>query len=365
MYKVLISGGGTGGHIFPAIAIAKELERQLPEVKIKFGGAKGKMEMQKVPQAGYEIEGLWISGFRRKRSLTNLLLPFKLIFSVIKSLLIILKFKPDVVIGVGGYASGPLLFVANILGKYTAIQEQNSYPGITNKMLSKSADRIYVAFPRMDRFFPNEKIVRCGNPVRSVFLKPIDQKASRTKFGLDPNKRTVLVFGGSLGARSLNQSMTNASKEIKSQKDVQWIWQIGKGNYDNFINSETANLENVTPLQFITEMEAAYSAANIVVCRAGALTLAELAVVGKAAILVPSPNVSEDHQTKNAMALVEQGAALICPDQRIRDDMFPLAMDLISNKESIADLENSIANFSSPDAARNIVSHILKNGSDE
>lgn len=358
MCKVLISGGGSGGHIFPALAIANEWRAQDPDVKIKFVGAYGKMEMEKIPQAGYEIIGLWISGMHRKSSLKNLLLPFKVIFSLIKSLWILLSFKPNIVVGVGGFASGPLLIVASWLGIPTAIQEQNGFPGITNKILSKRVDRIFTAFPGLERFFPKEKIQLLGNPVRSSIGEKVNLKEAYEHFDLQSNLKTVLVFGGSLGAKSLNEAVGGAFDFIKEREDVQWIWQTGRLYYDQYQFNEVAQLAQVKMLQFIDQMNFAYAVADVIVCRAGALTLAELAIVSKPAILVPSPNVAEDHQTKNAMVLVEKDAALLCADSDLTLGLWQKIDDLLSDASQRDELRNNIGLFSKPRATKDIVEQL-------
>ena len=359
MLKVLISGGGTGGHIFPAIAIAEELRRRIPEVKIKFVGAQGKMEMRKVPEAGFEIEGLWISGFYRKSSLKNLLLPFKMLHSIFRCRSIIRTFKPDVVIGVGGYASGPLLLTAGWMGIPTVIQEQNGFPGKTNLYLSSRARRIFVAFPGMEKYFSKEKLVLAGNPVRQVFLDPLDAEKGRAHFKLASDKQTVLIFGGSLGARTLNQFMRDNHNDIAEMKNVQWIWQIGQYYFEEYSKSDTAKLDNVKAVEFIKDMHAAYSAADLVICRAGALTLAEISVCGKAAILVPSPNVAEDHQTKNAMVLVDRQAALMVSDSEASSKLLEKVSSLLQDKERRHLIEKAVKEMAYRDAAGSIVNELI------
>lgn len=359
MLKVLISGGGTGGHIFPAIAIAEELRKRIPEVKIKFVGAQGKMEMRKVPEAGFEIEGLWISGFYRKSSLKNLLLPFKMLHSIFRCRSIIRSYKPDVVIGVGGYASGPLLLTAGWMGVPTVIQEQNGFPGKTNLYLSNRAKRIFVAFPGMEKYFSKEKLVLAGNPVRQVFLDPLDVEKGRSHFSLSSDKLTVLIFGGSLGARTLNQFMRDQYEAITEMKDVQWIWQIGQYYFEEYSKSETACLDQVKAVEFINDMHAAYSAADVVICRAGALTLAEVAVCGKAAVLVPSPNVAEDHQTKNAMVLVDRKAALMVSDSKAGNELLDEVKLLLRDAELRHQIEKSVKGLAYQDAAGTIVNELI------
>jgi len=351
-HSFLISGGGTGGHIFPAIAIGKELQEKYPDANIHYVGAKDKMEMQKVPEAGFTIDGLWISGIDRKLSTKNLSFPFKLISSLWKSFFIIKKHKPDIAIGVGGFASGPLLFMANLLGKPTLVQEQNSYPGITNKLLSKKADKLCVAFEGMERFFPKNKIVITGNPIRPQLLS-CDATASeaRRHFGLE-DKPTILIIGGSLGARTINQAIEKDLQLLK-EEDIQILWQTGK-SYTN--EPEVFGKRTV----FIKEMDLAYRAADLVISRAGASSLSELSALGKACVLVPSPNVTEDHQTKNAMALVNKNAAVLVKDSEALQDLVPTALDLMAHPEKRDELIKNITPLGLKEATKTIVSEIEK-----
>ncbi len=359
--KVIISGGGSGGHIYPAIAIANELKRQQSTIDILFVGAKGKMEMEKVPKAGYPIEGLWISGFHRKLTLRNLLFPFKLISSLWKARRVLKRFKPDVVIGVGGFASGPTLEMAYRLGIPTLIQEQNSYAGMTNKLLAKKVNRICVAYQKMERFFPKEKIVWTGNPVRSDIMELDHRKAEGVQhFELDPTKETILLFGGSLGAKTLNEAMAANTSQIAKEKDTQFIWQAGKLYIENYKNSETAALPNVQIRAFLDRMDLAYAVADVVICRAGALTISELSMVGKPAILVPSPNVAEDHQTQNAKALVDKDAAILVPDSKATERMIPTAIHIMRNSINKERLGRNILLLAKPNAAKEIVAEVLK-----
>lgn len=348
----IISGGGTGGHIFPAIAIGKALEQKYPDARIEFVGAKDKMEMQKVPEAGFPIHGLWISGIDRKLSLRNFAFPFKLISSIFKSYRIIKKIKPDVVIGVGGFASGPLLYVANALGIPTLVQEQNSYPGITNKLLAKKADKICVAFNDMERFFSKDKIVVTGNPIRQQLLScTLTKQEARAHFGL-ADKPTILIIGGSLGARTINLALEN-NIGLLEEEGVQIFWQTGKSY------SKKLDVDGIqTP--FIKEMDIAYRAADLVISRAGASSLSELSALHKACILVPSPNVTEDHQTKNAMALVKQNAAEIVADKNANKDLIPLAMELLHDEAKLASLSNNIGKLGLPNATDKILEEIIK-----
>lgn len=359
--KILISGGGTGGHIFPAIAIADAIKRQHPEADILFVGAKGKIEMEKVPQAGYPIKGLWISGFHRKLTLRNLMFPVKLLSSMVKAWSIISRFKPDAVVGVGGFASGPILEVATRRGIPALVQEQNSYAGVTNKLLAKNASKICVAYDNMDRYFPKNKIMVTGNPVRAD-LKDI--KASREEaleyFGLDKGKKTLLVFGGSLGARTLNEAMANAAQMLREHNDIQVLWQAGKLYIEEFSKSETAQLPNVQIRPFIDRMDLAYKMADLVACRAGALTISELCVVGKPAILIPFPNAAGDHQTKNAMALVEKGASFMLTDKQAGEKFKALVLNTIEDEGKMSLLAENIKKLGKPDAADTIAGEVLK-----
>lgn len=358
--KVIISGGGTGGHIYPAIAIGHAIKEIEPDAEILFVGAKGKLEMEKVPKAGFPIEGLWISGFHRKLTLRNLLFPIKLIASLNKARSIIKRFKPDVVVGVGGYASGPILQMAASMKIPAVIQEQNSYAGVTNKILAKKVQKICVAYPNMEKYFPKEKLVFTGNPVRKDITDLADRyKEALNLFGLSQDKKTILLFGGSLGARTLNEAMKANTEVIRNNPDVQWIWQMGKIYFDDFSNCETAQLDNVIPLAFLERMELAYAAADAVICRAGALTVSELCIVAKPAILVPSPNVAEDHQTKNAMALVDEEAALLVKDVEAKEKAITTAIDLLKDEAKMKALSTQIAKLKKEQAAIDIANEIL------
>ncbi|MFT6320251.1 MAG: UDP-N-acetylglucosamine--N-acetylmuramyl-(pentapeptide) pyrophosphoryl-undecaprenol N-acetylglucosamine transferase [Granulosicoccus sp.] len=358
--KVIISGGGSGGHVFPAIAIANEFKKQCPDAEILFVGAKGKIEMEKVPKAGFPIKGLWISGFHRKLALRNLMFPFKLVSSLFKAFGIIQSFKPDVVIGVGGYASGPTLQVATMKGIPTLIQEQNSFPGITNRLLAKKVNRICVAYEGMNKFFPEEKIRLTGNPVRQDIVELTDKKEEGLKhFGLVQNKRTILLFGGSLGARTLNDSMAANKDLLEKNQNVQVLWQAGKLYIEEFNQSATAQLDNVKILPFIDRMDLAYAMADVVICRAGALTISELCLVGKPAILIPSPNVAEDHQTMNAKALSTKDAGILVEDKNAKK-MLEQALHILDNEQVMNDLKKNIRKLAKANAATNIVSEILQ-----
>lgn len=361
MARVIISGGGTGGHVFPAIAIADAIRAEVPQADILFVGANGKMEMERVPKAGYRIEGLDISGFQRKLSLKNLAFPFKLAGSMVKATWIVKKFRPEVAVGVGGYASGPVLRIAGWLGIPTVLQEQNSYAGVTNRILAARASLVCVAYDGMERFFPKNKLMFTGNPVRKDILNNrIDKKDALRMLGLDQNKKTVLIFGGSLGAGTINAAVGKNADFLMSQKDINLIWQVGKTYYDEYKTCSLAGQPDVQILPFIENMDVAYSAADVVVCRAGALTISELSVLGKAAILIPSPNVAEDHQTANAMSLVERHAALMIKDAEAADKLATMVRWLLDNPGRISELEQNIGYFSRPDAAKKIAAEILK-----
>ena len=356
--KFILSGGGTGGHIYPAIAIANELKLRFPDAEFLFVGAKDKMEMQKVPQAGYKIKGLWIAGLQRKLTLQNLMFPFKLTSSLWVSRKIIKAFKPSVVIGTGGFASGPLLQMANMLKIPTLIQEQNSYPGITNKLLSKKANAICVAYENLERFFPKDKIVLTGNPVRQDLLE-IDSKRNEAlkHFNLDPNKKTLLVLGGSLGARRLNQLI---EKEIYNfvSKDIQIIWQCGKLYYQDYKHFSDEELIQV--VAFIDRMDLVYAAADFIISRAGASSVSELCLVGKPVIFIPSPNVAEDHQTKNAMAIVDKNGAILIKESELDSSFEPIFSNLISNENLQKELSENIKKLAKPNATKDIVEEIVK-----
>lgn len=361
-YKVIISGGGTGGHIFPAISIANALKTINPGIEILFVGAIGKMEMEKVPAAGYKIEGLPIAGLKRSFSPENLLLPFKIFKSIKMASRIIKKFKPNVIVGVGGFASAPLLWSARVKGIPYLIQEQNSYAGLTNKFLGNGASKICVAFEGMEKFFPKNKILLTGNPIREDILnvKTISREEAIKSFGLDLNKKTILVTGGSLGSRTLNNCV---KKWIENYKDsgVQLIWQYGKiykSEMESFL--EAYNDFPVHGCEFISAMNMAFAAADVVITRAGAGTISELAVAGKAVIFVPSPNVAEDHQTHNAMSLANKGAALIVPDNEADEKLMSKALRLLNNSDLINKLEQKIITTAKPHASAQIAKEVIK-----
>jgi UDP-N-acetylglucosamine--N-acetylmuramyl-(pentapeptide) pyrophosphoryl-undecaprenol N-acetylglucosamine transferase len=340
---IIISGGGTGGHIFPAIAIASEIRRRMPDAEFLFIGARGKMEMEKVPQAGFQIKGLWISGLKRELSLENLAFPFKLISSLFCSWQIQRKFKPDLVIGVGGFASGPAVKIAAWRRVPVLIQEQNSFPGITNRLLAKHADCICVAYPGMERFFPIDKIVHTGNPIRKEVIQVENKrKVAAEKFGMDTSKTTVLVIGGSQGALSINKAI-ESNLELFRDLNLQLIWQTGPSYYPRAVNAASAlNYRGIAVLDFISEMDLAYALAELVISRAGAIASAELAATGKAVIFVPLPTAAEDHQMKNAKSFEEKGAAIVVPNQDISGRLPQLLPELITNKGKLKSLANNI-----------------------
>lgn len=358
--KIIISGGGTGGHIFPAIAIANALRRIEPGCEILFVGAAGRMEMEKVPAAGYKIVGLNISGIQRGSILKNLGLPFKLIDSMRKALGLISTFQPDVVVGVGGYASGPVLFAASWKKVPYLIQEQNSYAGMTNKKLGKKASKICVAFDGMEQFFPADRILKTGNPVRKEVVDIFNKRFHGSELlKLDPLKKTVLVTGGSLGAATLNKSIEKHLQDFIDQ-DVQLIWQTGKYYYAGIMERLGADYHpNIRILEFLNQMDLAYAAADVIISRAGAGTIAELCLIKKPVILVPSPNVAEDHQTKNAMALVNRNAAVLINDRAAEDTLVAAALELLNNKNRCELLAENIGKMALPEADELIAREVL------
>lgn len=358
--RIIISGGGTGGHIFPAIAIADALKELQPDVEILFVGAIGKMEMEKVPAAGYKIIGIPVRGLQRRLSIENVWLPFRLLASLLKAWKIIRKFKPDAVVGVGGYASGPILGVAAMQGIPTLIQEQNSYAGITNRLLAKKVHKIAVAYPGMNKFFPTEKIILCGNPVRKD-IQNLEGKRNEatTFFGLNALKTTVLVTGGSLGALTINESIEKLLPRLASL-DIQMIWQCGKNYFPKAeIYLEEFSNSGIRIYPFITRMDLAYAIADLVVSRAGALAISELCVAAKPAILIPSPNVAEDHQTHNALALVKENAAVILKDAEARGKLSYTIIELVNNDVELKNLSANIRKMAFEDAAGTIANEIL------
>ena len=353
----IISGGGTGGHIYPAISISNELKLRYPNSKILFVGANNRMEMQIVPKHGFKIIGLWISGFSRSFSIKNLIFPLKLLISLIRSVFIIKNNKPDLVIGTGGFASGPIVYIASLFGIPTVIQEQNSYPGVSNKILGKRANKICVAYDNLDRFFDKNKIVFTGNPVRSD-IKKIDVKTtSASNFKLEENKKTVLIIGGSNGSRVINSTILN-NLQLFESLNIQVLWQCGKIYFEQYkhLNANT----NVRVYAYIDKMNLAYDVADVIISRAGASSISELCIVGKPAIFIPSPNVAEDHQSKNALSLVKKNAAIMVEEKNINKDFKNSFMGLINNKELQTDLSRNIKKQAKLNATKDIVNEIEK-----
>ena len=361
--RVIISGGGTGGHIFPAVSIANAIREKRPDAKILFVGAEGRMEMQRVPAAGYPIKGLPIVGFNRKNWLKNIPVLFKIIKSRNMAREILSEFKPQVAVGVGGYASGPTLNMAESMGIPTLLQEQNSYAGVTNKLLAKNARRICVAYDGMERFFQADKILFTGNPVRQNLLNTaLTKDEAVRRFGLVPGKKTILIVGGSLGARTINDSILGNLPLVKQQQKVQFIWQTGK-YYSEEIHNELQRRgcpENLIVTDFISDMSEAYAAADLVISRAGAGSISEFCLLGKPVILVPSPNVAEDHQTKNALALVQQNAALYVTDAEARRILLPQAINTVTDPAKLESLGRNILQLAKPNAASDIADEVIK-----
>ncbi|MDQ3395103.1 MAG: undecaprenyldiphospho-muramoylpentapeptide beta-N-acetylglucosaminyltransferase [Bacteroidota bacterium] len=360
-YRFIISGGGTGGHIYPAIAIANTIKDRFPDAEILFVGALGRMEMQKVPEAGYKIVGLWISGIQRKLTLDNLSFPLKLVSSLYKANKVVRSFKPHAVIGVGGFASGPTLQAASKQGIPTLIQEQNSFAGLTNRLLAKKVNTICVAHEGLEKFFPKEKIVLTGNPVRKDISGDLEKREEAMEFfGLSPAIKTILVIGGSLGARTLNESVLKDIEKINSA-GVQLIWQTGKYYFQDIMNTLKSDLNEKTKVfEFLKEMNLAYAAADVVISRAGALSISELCLVKKPVIFVPSPNVAEDHQTQNAKALVEKDAAIMVRDVEAKEKLVDQALQLLYDQGMQNILKENIGKLAKRDAAENIVDEIIK-----
>lgn len=360
--RLIVSGGGTGGHIFPAIAIADAFKRRHPDAEILFVGAKGRMEMERVPKAGYPIEGLWISGFKRELSLDNLSFPFKLISSLCKARRILKRFKPDAVVGVGGFASGPTMRKATSLGIPVIIQEQNSFPGVTNKIVAPKAARICVAYENMDRWFPKDKIVITGNPLRNNIISSDGNKSDAVKsFGLDPEKPVILLVGGSQGALGINKGIS-ARLQMFKDNDFQMIWQTGRF----YIEQATREIEalgladRVKPTVFIEKMDMAYAAADVVISRAGAMSISELSLVRKPVVFVPLPTAAEDHQTKNAQSLVNADAAIMVKNSETEEQLLPVVFNLLKDNEKMLAMSENIAKFAKPNAAEDIVDEIDK-----
>jgi UDP-N-acetylglucosamine--N-acetylmuramyl-(pentapeptide) pyrophosphoryl-undecaprenol N-acetylglucosamine transferase len=355
--NILLSGGGTGGHIYPAVAIANELKSRHPEAEFLFVGANGRMEMEKIPQLGYKIEGLNISGIQRSLTLKNLSFPFKLIQSLYRAGKILKKFKPNIVIGTGGYASGPTLYMANLKKIPSLIQEQNSYPGITNKLLANKAEKICVAYDDLEGFFPKEKIIKTGNPVRQDLLD-IESKRSEAQkhFGLDPEKKTVAIIGGSLGAKRINETIALHLDSLLGN-GFQVIWQTGKLYYERF--QDLSKNEGVVMHAFIQRMDLFYAAADLLISRAGAGTISELCIVGKPVLFIPSPNVAEDHQTKNALSIVENDAALMIKESDL-DSFEEVLIGVLGNPTRQKELGENIKKLALPDATSRIADEVEK-----
>ncbi|SEQ26315.1 undecaprenyldiphospho-muramoylpentapeptide beta-N-acetylglucosaminyltransferase [Neolewinella agarilytica] len=359
--RVIVSGGGTGGHIYPAIAIADELKRLRPDTEFLFVGAEGKMEMEKVPMAGYKIVGLPIRGLDRTKKLSNLSFPFKLLASLWQSRGIIKSFRPDVVVGTGGYAGGPILYVAAKMGVPTLIQEPNAFAGLANKWVGKYVDKVCVAFPGMEKFFPKEVLVETGNPVREEMLKRVLRHSADAQRSFQDASRstTILLMGGSGGARSLNEALRDNTELIQARPQVQWIWQCGKHYYEAFKDCATAQLPNVTISAFIDDMEQAYAAADVVIGRAGSTTIAEIQFLGKPTILVPSPWVAEDHQTMNARALTERDAAVLVADKEVTDQLVSTVYDLLDKENRRQTLSKNARAMAQTGAVTRIANEVL------
>ena len=364
--KVILCGGGTGGHIFPMLSIADEIKKQNNKSEILFVGSKDRMEMKIVPKYNYPIKGLWISGIKRSSFLLNVIfigipfilknisLPFKILHSLIKSLFILIQYRPDIVVGFGGYSSGPFLLVASLLGYKTAIQEQNSSPGYTNRILSKKVNVIFVAFENLEKYFKNNQVFNLGNPIRSSIK--LNNKSGYNHFGLERNKKTILVVGGSLGAKSINESiLTNLS--LIRESSFQLIWQTGL-NYYNVIQSKKLESSNIKILPFIDRMDLAYSVADVIISRAGAIAISELCVVGKPLILVPSPNVVDDHQTKNAQDVLTKNACLVVNDYKAKDILLKEVINLLNDNNKLMLISSNLKELAKPNASKNIVNEL-------
>ncbi len=364
--KIILCGGGTGGHIFPMLSIADEIKKQNNKSEILFVGSKDRMEMKIVPKYNYPIKGLWISGIKRSSFLLNVIfigvpfilknisLPFKILHSLIKSLFILIQYRPDIVVGFGGYSSGPFLLVASLLGYKTAIQEQNSFPGYTNRILSKKVNVIFVAFENLEKYFKNNQIFNLGNPIRNSIQ--LNNKSGYNHFGLERNKKTILVVGGSLGAKSINESiLTNLS--LIRESSFQLIWQTGS-TYYNVIQSKKLESTNIKILPFIDRMDLAYSVADVIISRAGAIAISELCVVGKPLILVPSPNVVDDHQTKNAQDVLTKNACLVVNDYKAKDILLKEVINLLNDNNKLMLISSNLKELAKPNASKNIVNEL-------
>ncbi len=356
VYRFIFAGGGTGGHLFPAVAVAEQIKKMKPESKIMFVGTKDKIEARIVPKLGFDFNTIWISGFSREFTIKNILFPVKLIVSMLQSLLICLKYKPQVAVGSGAYVSGPVVWAASFLGAKVVLLEQNSYPGITNRILEKKADQIHLCFENSKKYFRDQKKLKVtGNPVR-LEMELIEKNKALNKFNLDPDKKTVLVIGGSLGAKSINEALkNNLNKFVKN--NLQIIWQTGIGYFDEYKSFES---NSVRVLPFIDNMIGAYSAADLVIARSGATTIAEVSYLGLPVIFVPSTNVAANHQFKNAQALLENEAALLIPDNELNEKLFPEVQNLLNDESKLKKLSSNIKNFSKPDAAKEIAEEVIK-----
>ena len=354
--KIIISGGGTGGHIFPALAIAIGMQKINLNTSILFVGAKGKMEMEKIPKAGFLIKGLWISGFQRSLSFENLLFPLKLVLSIIQAFRVLKKFKPNIVVGTGGFASGPLLWVAQLLDLPTILQEQNSYPGFTNRILSKNANRICVAYDGMEKFFPKSKILLTGNPVRSNLVNLISSEKSKKHFDLNPRIKTLVVLGGSLGSERINE-LIKSNLDLFNELDLQVLWQCGQLYYEKY-KKDASNKVVIKP--FISKMEQLYAAADFIISRAGAGSISELSCVGKPILLIPSPNVTANHQYRNAHALVKENAALMVEEKDLEEKFKKYFLILVSDESTQQELKQNLKRLSRPNATQNIIREIIQ-----
>lgn len=359
-YRIILSGGGTGGHIFPAIAIANEIRSADPSAEILFVGASGKMEMEMVPRAGYKIVGLPVSAFHRRLSLKNLLFPFRLLASLVQAARVMRDFRPDLVIGTGGFASGPVLRVTSGKNCHTLIQEQNSYPGVTNRLLAKKVDCICVAYPGMDRYFPAGKIILTGNPVRRDLLIPESRiSEARLFFNVTGDQPVILIFGGSQGARTINRSLLENLDALR-QSGIQVIWQTGTTFFPSAASAvEASGAGNIRVYEFIHEMDLAYALADLVVCRSGAITLSELALLGKPALLIPYPDAAENHQAKNAQAYVDAGAAILVTDQEAPGQLVPAMLALVHDQSRLLAMAGNMTRFAKPNAVRDITAQAL------
>lgn len=355
IYRFIFAGGGTGGHLYPALAVAQQIRELIPESEILFVGAKNKIEERVVPEYNFDFKSIWISGFTRRLTVSNLLFPVKLVVAMIQSLLIVLKFKPRVAIGSGAYVSGPVIWASSIIGSKIVLLEQNSYPGITNRLLEKKANEIHITFEESKKYFREKsKLILSGNPIR-INLKLIDKVEARRTFGLDDNKKTILIFGGSGGAKTLNHAVAKSLDKL-IQNDIQVLWQTGKVYFQEF---KKYSQKNVKVLEYINDMSSAYSACDLVIARAGATTIAEVSLLGLPVIFVPSSNVAANHQYKNAKALVDENAAELIEDDKIEDKFYETVISLLNNQVRLNEFSNNIKKFSKPDAALNIAKSLI------